>query len=109
MTEAIAGAGIKLTERRSRVCGRGPLATIIFYISGKPGSEVTGAPGRLCREEERGTKLRAKSRHDRSRRSLHRRYRNRLRWLFDRLRLSRFRPYRRISRRLRLSRLLSHC
>jgi len=57
LTEAIAAAGIELTERRSRACGRGPLAAIIFYISGKPGSEVTGAPGRFCREEERGTKL----------------------------------------------------
>jgi hypothetical protein len=106
LTEAIAAAGIELTEK---AVTRPREKAIIFYISGKPGSEVTGAPGRLCREEERGTKLTAKIRHDWSRRSLHRRYRNRLRWLFDRLRPSRFRPYRRISWRLRLSRLLSHC
>jgi len=72
------------------------------------GSEVTGALGRL-RWKERGTKLRGKIRHDRRGRSLHRRYRNRPRRLFDRLRPSPLRSYRRISWRLRLSRLLSHC
>jgi hypothetical protein len=109
LTEAIAAAGIELrgkavTRLRERAAG-----SYHFLHLGKPGLEVTGAPGRLCREEERGSKLRANIRHDRSRRSLHWRYRNRLRWLFDRLRPSRFRPYRRISWRLRLSRLLSHC
>ena len=84
------------------------LTASIVYIAGQLASEVTGALGRL-RWEERGIKLRRKIRHDRRGRSLHRRYRNRPRRLFDRLRLSRLRSYRRISWRLRLSWLLSHC
>ena len=65
-------------------------------------SSRTSAP---CGLRQSLARLKGKIRRDRSGRSLHRRYRNRPRRLFDRLRLSRLRSYRRISWRLRLSRL----
>jgi hypothetical protein len=92
----------------SRACARASEGTATIYTAGRLARTSPARWDDLC-WEERGTKLRGKIRRDRRGRSLHRRYWNRPRRLFDRLRLSRLRSYRRISRRLRLSRLLSHC
>ena len=106
MTEATATALIMLAERATALEGP-PVAAVSSSLAPRRASVswqryhclhrrplARSSPVRWDDYDgERGTRLKGKIRRDRSGWSLHRRYRNRPRRLFERLRLSRLRSY----------------